>query len=226
MPTPKPKPREARLVGDIAAHIRNQILSGELLPADRLRESKLARTLGTSRAPIREAARLLERDGLLKFEANRGFSVRQPTAQELIDVSGLRAAIERYAVRHAALSKGRRQLVATVKLRMADIMRFCEAGDREQQTNADFFFHRAIIESTGNARVISAFDRIAVELRMTLQLMGFAAADWKLFAESHGTIIDVLRRGSPGECEDAIEEHVNMALDETIEAIRRRTDRA
>lgn len=216
MVEPRSRPRDARMVVRIAKHIREQILQGDLLPGARLLEANLARTLHVSRAPVREAARLLEREGLLDFQANRGFSVRQPTPQSFREISGVRAAIERYAIRQAATMPARPRLISQLEAIFDDIIMYCERKEWEKQTTTDFLFHRAIVASSENSRLILAFDHIAVELRLGLRAMGLAAEEWEAFAGSHRAIVDALRTGDPTICEREIETHIALGLEEAV----------
>src|SRR6056297_4041622 len=81
----------------IARILTDAIVSGKLKPGDRVAESVIARDLGVSRAPVREAGRLLESAGLLVSMANRGFFVRTIDADDLDSLYELRLCIEREA---------------------------------------------------------------------------------------------------------------------------------
>src|SRR6056297_4052891 len=81
----------------IARMLTDAIVSGQLRPGDRVAESVIARDLGVSRAPVREAGRLLESAGLLVSHANRGFFVRTIDSEDLDSLYELRLCIEREA---------------------------------------------------------------------------------------------------------------------------------
>jgi DNA-binding GntR family transcriptional regulator len=74
--------------------IEQLILSGELRAGERLNEVAIARRLGVSRGPIREALRTLKEAGLLRFEKMRGMAVRDITPEEASDIYQLRACLE------------------------------------------------------------------------------------------------------------------------------------
>ncbi|MGR3408557.1 GntR family transcriptional regulator, partial [Roseovarius indicus] len=78
----------------IARMLTDAIVSGKLKPGERVAESVIAREFGVSRAPVREAARLLESAGLLVSHANRGFFVRTIDAEDLDSLYELRLCIE------------------------------------------------------------------------------------------------------------------------------------
>src|SRR4029450_9960802 len=79
--------------------IRQAIIDGRLNPGQRLKEEELARELGISRTPVREALLMLQAEGLVGAGPNRGAPVRSHSAEDLYDLYKLRAVIEGYATR-------------------------------------------------------------------------------------------------------------------------------
>ena len=77
------------LVNQIADMLTEALLKGDFAPGAHLAEAQLARDFGVSRAPVREAARLLESRGMLVSQPRRGFFVRTFNAAELDDVYDL-----------------------------------------------------------------------------------------------------------------------------------------
>lgn len=208
----------------MAERLRREIVGGELPPGARIVESRLARSLGISRGPIREASRLLEREGLLVSQAYRGFSVRELTMRELIELTDFRSCVERYAIRIAVASPKLERLIEGLEEGLQVIRAHFEAGDRFGQVAADFHFHQLIVRSVGNRRLLSAFDQIATELRIAIRLMGFATADWRALAESHVPVIEALRTKDAAFAEKTIENHIHLAWSETIEELQSRMD--
>src|SRR5688572_21943948 len=82
--------------------IRQAIIDGRLNPGQRLKEEELARELGISRTPVREALLMLQAEGLIDAAPNRGATVRSHSAEDLDDLYKLRAVLEGYATRRAA----------------------------------------------------------------------------------------------------------------------------
>ena len=81
-----------------AEALRSMILSGELLPGDRLPENSLTEQLGVSRSPLREAMAVLEREGLIVQAPRRGAVVAPLTAHDVYEIYTLRAQLEELAV--------------------------------------------------------------------------------------------------------------------------------
>jgi len=85
----------------IATRLRIAILSGELAPGTRITQSKLAKMMGSSITPVREAVRQLATEGLLQLTASTSTIVSEPTAQDAIDVYELLMLLEPLAIRKA-----------------------------------------------------------------------------------------------------------------------------
>lgn len=79
----------------------NEILSGALVPGERLIEEQLTRRFGTSRAPLREALRLLGQQGLVEHLPRRGVRVAELSPQDVDELFGLREVLERFSVQIA-----------------------------------------------------------------------------------------------------------------------------
>ena len=75
----------------ITSAIRSKILTGELQPGVKLAEQKLAEEFGSSRAPIREALRQLEQEGMVEYSRNVGCSVRRVKPEDAYEIYLLRA---------------------------------------------------------------------------------------------------------------------------------------
>jgi DNA-binding GntR family transcriptional regulator len=85
--------------------VREQILNGELQANEPLRQEKLAKALGVSRLPVREALARLESDGLVSLRPRQGYVVASLDAGEIREIFELRAVIEEYAGQLATLKR-------------------------------------------------------------------------------------------------------------------------
>jgi DNA-binding GntR family transcriptional regulator len=80
-------------------NLKSDVLAGRFNPGERLTEEHLAKILGVSRTPVREALHKLESEGLVKPLESRGFYVALDSREELEDLFDIRAALEGYAIR-------------------------------------------------------------------------------------------------------------------------------
>src|SRR4029450_1304751 len=97
LPVGLPALADSDLVGQIARILMQAIVQGQLPPGSKVVEAGGARELGVSRAPVREAARLLEKQGLLVASPRWGFFVRKLEIRNIDEIYDLRICIERHA---------------------------------------------------------------------------------------------------------------------------------
>src|SRR4029077_5867102 len=131
--------------------IREAIIDGRLPPGQRLKEEELARELGISRTPVREALLVLQTEGLVDAAPNRGAVVRSHDGDDLEDLYQLRALLEGYATRRAAAN--------ITEAAVADLWAGCDRfgglieGDVQELVKENLFFHHVILDAASSRRV-------------------------------------------------------------------------
>jgi GntR family transcriptional regulator, vanillate catabolism transcriptional regulator len=208
----------------IAQILRERILEGSFLPHATLRQDALAQELGVSRTPLRTALAELARDGLVTYEANRGYAVRSFDIDDIKAAYDVRAALEGLACRLAA---GR---ITSAQL---DRLQACvETGDRilsrgrldpddlapYRRMNVDF--HETIIAASGNPWVADFVTR-AHNVPLSSDRI-FYWEDYGIIHRSHDDhhrILAALRRGNGQRAERLMAEHVVNAGDVLLEKI-------
>ena len=186
-------------------------MAGRILPGARLSESSIARDMGVSRAPVREAARLLESSGLVEYHPNRGFFVQTVSAAALGNLYELRIVIERAAIARL-VAQGAQQTLPLLRAQLGELYRVAQAGeDVVRQVDADMLFHRLICQGSGNPRFLTVFDQIANETRLGLILIGRLYDDPHLMAQTHEPIIDAIAAGDADAAVNAIDFHIGTA---------------
>lgn len=204
------------LVRQIARQIARAITEGRLKPGERLTELRLSKEFGTSRAPVREAARLLESQGLVVSSPRRGFFVRTLTATDLKDIYELRMALELHGVDLALRDLDEAKL-NRLKAQLAKLFEMAESKTAEEQIFEDLRFHRMLCEFSGNARLLKTYDDLAVELTAGITLIGKLYDDPQRIAETHVPIIEALERRSRDELRGALEYHIGYARDQIVD---------
>ena|ERR1700754_519012 len=136
--------------------VREAIVDGRIKPGERIKELPLADQLGISRGPIRDALRLLERDGLVELIPNRGAVVPAIHALDVLEVYALRASLGSLAL-HKLMLEGpvpRKQLEREL-VRM-----------RTNVADGDLGYQAAIIAAAGLPRVLAEFERLTWQVRI------------------------------------------------------------
>lgn len=210
--------QQRNLVEQVADFLTQAIISQHYAPGERLSEVQLARDLGVSRSPVREAARLLESRGLLVSQPRRGFFVRALDASELTDVFDLRLCLERHALARLVETYDAEKEQALH--RQVELM--CEVALKDSDSRKieeDLAFHRMVIAYSGNRRLLKAFDDISHELRLCIALIGKTHADPDSIATSHWALLDALASGEPERCREAIDYHIGVAQHYVVKGI-------
>lgn len=120
------------LPDQIVSRLREDILKGAYQPGQRLKEQELALKMGTSRAPLREAFRVLERDGLIEILPWRGVRIVEPTHQEVKELFEARADMFGLCVRYVALN-GEIPLLKKIGVDILELIERTDAGCDERE---------------------------------------------------------------------------------------------
>ena len=210
---------ETDLVGQVARRLTEAIVRGRLPPGSKVVEAGVARELGVSRAPVREAARLLEQQGLLVAYPRRGFFVRQFAADDIDEIYDLRLCVER----HAAVLAARNLTPETRDMlrRQIDVLHeMADLHDPARQVEEDYRFHRLICEIAGNKRMLRLFDDLASELRMVIGLIGRLYDDPHEIARTHEPVLAAIEAGHPERIVAHIDHHLGHAWREVSRLVR------
>lgn len=207
------------LVSQVARILTQAIISGQLLPGAKVVEAGIARELGISRAPVREAARLLERQGLLVANPRRGFFVRRLEAADIDEIYDLRICVECHAAVLAAqnLTPQTRDML---RRQIAVLQETADLDDPARQVEEDYKFHRMICEIAGSKRLLRLFDDLASELRMVIGLIGRLYDDPRRIAETHIAVLDAIEQGDPDIIVARIDYHIGAAWREVAKLVR------
>lgn len=200
----------AKLVRD---DVLGQILKGVLTPGQRINEPDVATRLGVSRVPVREALRELESSGLVVARKHAGVFVRQLAAPEIRDLYQLRALLDGFAGRQAALrpAADNAALLAVLDDATERMSQAAQRQDVQSYYGENLRFHWAIIEAAGNQSLTETYRGIVQKLHLSrlknlAQDIGMQAS----IAE-HIDIAQALRQRDPERCNTLLAEHVGSA---------------
>ena len=202
--------------------IRAAIIDGRLEPGRRLKEEELARELGISRTPVREALLVLQTEGLLESAPNRGATVRTYEAADLDDLYQLRALLEGFAARRAA-----------ARISAADLDRLRESCERFVALRAEddvtdlvrenLSFHNVILEAAGSERLVQMVRKV-IELPLVYRSYVWYSPEQKLISEHyHRQLTAALTAHDAERAELVMKEHILEARDFLIAQLRTST---
>ena len=200
--------------------VRTAILDGRLAPGQRLKEEELARELGISRTPVREALLMLQAEGLVDAVPNRGATVRRHEADDLDDLYQLRALLEGHAARRAA-PKISEDGIAVLR---ESCDRFDslhgDADDLKDLVKENLLFHNTILEAAGSARLTQMVRKV-IELPLVYRSYIWYSPDQKrISGHYHRQITHALAGRDPDRAELIMREHVYEARDVLLAHMR------
>jgi len=198
------------LVGVVEAQLQQAILSGRIAPGERIVEAELARQMGVSRAPVREAARRLESLGLLISRPRHGFAVRTVSPKQVNDLYEVRIQLELLGASLACTHATDAEL-AQLDARVDDMVERAETLSSPERVALDLDFHFAISALSGNHYLHRLFDNMQTEVRMFLALSEDSYGDLKALAETHRPIAKAMMARDVGAVEHALRYHLETA---------------
>lgn len=172
--------------------IREMILSGELLPGQKLLQAELAEQLDVSRVPIREALSRLHAEGLLTHKPNTGFTVVRFSSDELSEVYLMRRLLESELICSIELNKIDVEELTRINDELRSIMPRDET-DRYQRLNMDFHF--AIFAASPLELVRSEVRRLWNMSAYYRSLYLFVTEDSSHLCAEHDGMIEAIRGG-------------------------------
>jgi len=193
------------LADQVKDRILEDILNGHHPPDSRIVETRIARELGTSQAPVREALRGLEALGVVEITPFRGARVRRPSKREIIEAYAVRSTLEALAAKLAVphLTEAHLKELAGY----LDTMRAAaRKGDGHGVARADASFHGRIVELAENGTLERVWRSLEPFSRTYLTL-AVPGADPQWSAELHAPIVAALRRREAVAVVDALGQH-------------------
>jgi DNA-binding GntR family transcriptional regulator len=214
------------LVDRAAEAIIAAAASGLLLPGDRVVEAEVARSLGISRVPVREALRMLESQGIVTNEPYKGLRLMRVDANHLKNVLTVRVALESVAVQEILSHKdGRPELVKRLTSRLHEMENSAKSDDAYFFASADTNFHRELCTHSGNDVLCRMWEQIARQLTIYVGLSTLTK-DREGIVDEHRRLIAVLADGTLDQIVRALEEHIraqNEIIDFEALVARQRT---
>ena len=210
----------------VAERIREAILGGMLEPGERLKEEQLARELGTSRTPVREALLVLQSEGLVVAAPNRGATVRLYTRAELEEMYDLRALLESHAAGRAAEridEAGLGRLRESCE-RFASLV---TGSDVRALVEENAVFHATILSAAESERLSQMVTDIVALPLVYRSYVWYSPEQAQASYDCHSRLVEALERRDRRAAEEVMRDHVIAArdvlvshVDESAEATR------
>ena len=181
---------------------------GAFLPGDRLVEAEIARDLGISRVPVREALRLLESQGIVNSIPYKGMRLMEVTNTGVAALMRVRLALETQAIGEALSQPGGPSRFAKLGRAAEDYALAAESGDAALIVAADGAFHRELCRASGNAPLLALWQSLSRQLAVVWGL-GRQGRDPAGAEREHTALVKALLAGDRHGAADALSDHVN-----------------
>ena len=186
---------------------------GVILPGDRIVEADLARALGMSRVPVREALRLLESQGLVSSAPYKGIRLTPVTRARLNQIVEVRVALETTAARGAlARQQNKAPALAGLEKIIAELELMAARKDAHELARADVAFHRELCRLSGNDVLCKLWEPLSQQMAIVI---GLSTLDKSMYGivEEHRVLLATFARGEVSELDQALQEHIQMQND-------------
>ncbi|WP_420327168.1 GntR family transcriptional regulator [Mameliella sp.] len=195
--------------------ILDEVRAGHLMPGDRLMEVELAKRLGFSRTPVREAIRQLESDGVVTHVPRVGAAIRSLDHAEISELYDMRTVLEGTAARFAARAASEVELAE-----LADIHATMAAGEGDPYV-LNRQFHAALLDAARNRFLKKA----VASIHTTLLILGPTTLREEERAEDalreHAAILEGLQARDQDAAEQAMRAHIAAAHRARLRQLRR-----
>jgi GntR family transcriptional regulator of vanillate catabolism len=209
----------------VTLQLREMIVNRQLPPGSRVPERDIAATLGVSRTPVRVALGILEAEGLVRGEPNKGFVINDFSIEDVLSGFDVRGALEGLAVR-TAVERGISQDALETLQRSVDegthlvATGLCDVDDMRRWSVANGDFHRAIIEAAGLRALDSVhahMSRMPLVAPIAILFTNDERDDaYARMVDAHGDhvhILNAIQNGEASRAEFLMREHAHRSRD-------------
>jgi DNA-binding GntR family transcriptional regulator len=199
----------------VYSYVREQILNGHIAPHERLIETKIAREIGTSRTPVREALHNLEIEGLVESIPRVGYAVKLLSDEEAVEIWEIRILIEGLAARWA-MAKAPQKLVRELKKNIAAAEEQAARNELSGFAELDGQFHEIIARLSGGKRLLELSQTLRRHA-LRYRLESIYVPDVALRAlEGHKAMLKAIESGDYDQVSEAIRRHLEQSKKDTL----------
>jgi DNA-binding GntR family transcriptional regulator len=206
--------RSMTLVEQVAKALKDDILTGKLKGGDQLLEDRLKGEFGISRTPLREAFRILEKNGLIEILPRKGAFVKRISGQDIEENFPVRANLEGLAAR-LAYTNFTQQDMEEMEEAFACMKEAAQKKDFSDYSTHHLVFHEIFINASKNETLISLLHNLRMHTLWHRYTYHYYKEDFKNSLENHQRIIDLFKKKevSPEEIERIVRQHIEVALE-------------
>ncbi len=194
--------------------LRDAILDGVFAQGERLIETDLAKEMGVSRGPIRDALRALSNEGIVELHPYKGASVAKLSPGDILEILDLRMMLEGYAARRTA-TMSTDQEIAQLRCIFDEMQNLAQRNELNALVKKDIAFHEKICRLSRNSRLIQVWHLFAPQVEMFLNLSDKVYMGAQVIAHMHQEEMQAIQARNPEWAEKAARESLRKTA-ETI----------
>ena len=209
------------LAEQIAARLAERILSGGYAPGQRVMEQAVASEFDVSRGPVREALRLLEKDGLVTILPRRGAQVTNLSIAEVKEIFDIRASLNGLRDRQIAEDPARSRYLPALEAEVNHLTRLARLPEHgEEYVETVFRLNQLLTQASRNARLRSILGSLAVQTRRYSQLGLLTPQRRRQSAQNWQQFLKAIRDGDGVQAERIARERVLESRDAAIRILQ------
>lgn len=190
--------------------LRDAIINGQLRPGERLMEVQVAEALGVSRTPVREAIRMLEREGLVLMMPRKGAYVSDISVKDIASVFEIRRALEALAAELAA-ERATEDDMERLERILLELAKCVESGDVERYVELDTEFHATVYRASRNERLAPIINSLREQIQRFRTRSLSNPGRMKMALEEHRKLVEAIGDRDVERARQLAAEHIDNA---------------
>ena len=202
-------------VDHVVSAIVSRAALGKILPGNRINELALARELGISRAPIREALRMLVALGVVENTPYQGMRLAPLTPERVRQINKVRLELEKLSLREVPDLRGAESLRNSLQNIIEDMKTAARKEDRLALANLDADFHETLMKAANNPVLLKLWQMLRPQLVIIFGLATLRKS-LKKVVDEHRTLLNGIGSLGPEKLGGLMEEHIladNLSID-------------
>jgi DNA-binding GntR family transcriptional regulator len=205
--------RYRNLPDQLADHIVELLAKGDLAAGQRLYEKEICELLGVSRIPVREALRILQAQGVVRTEPNRGTFITEFGDDEIAEVLEVRLSVERIALRRLLkMVPGNPEILDELNAAIDEMRKAAKLSDQLSYCRADLGFHAKIVELSMSLLLKPIWESLSRTVLVFLMREKHAHFDYPSAIQDHERLLELIASRKRAALEQEIERHITNSL--------------
>ena len=204
--------REPKVIShEVASDIKKAIMDGYIKPGEKINETKIAKDMGISRSPVREALQELKKEGVVINIPYKGTYVNLLGKKDVEDMYIVRGLLEAYAVEFLIKNKND-SIIELLRQNVKDIEKSVEKKQKKELVKNDLQFHRNLCKFTKNQQLINLWEGFQSQVEILITLESGFYERFDLLATEHRDLLSLIIDGKIKKAQEKIKAHIFQAL--------------